>query len=126
MIQEAARNAVGGDATPLDELRAFGRAHVEHAVGRPSGQLIIGNLDYFASHDATAELMHAHEEVARDIMRRAVVAGQLREVHAVVAGATFFGALNTLSRTFDPDGDATLQELIDGTLDLLIGGWAPR
>ena len=79
--------------------------------------------DYLAATDATADLMHGHEEVVRGIVRRAVEAGQLRPVHPVVASATFFGAMNTIARTFDPVGDLTLGEMTDASLDLLLEGW---
>ncbi len=124
-IQVEAATAAGSDAPPLEELRAFGRAHVRVAVERPSGQLIIGNLDYLAATDATADLMHGHEAVARGIIQRAVDSGQLRPIHPVVASATFFGAMNTIARTFDPVGDLTLAEMTDASLDLLLEGWRP-
>ena len=124
-IRAEASTAAGPHATPLEALRAFGRAHVRIAVERPSGQLIIGNLDYLAATDATADLMHAHEAVARAIIQRAVDAGQLRPVHPVVASATFFGAMNTIARTFDPAGDLTLTQMTDASLDLLLEGWRP-
>ncbi|MEM7271803.1 MAG: TetR/AcrR family transcriptional regulator [Actinomycetota bacterium] len=122
-IQAEAAAEAGPDAAPVDELRSFGRAHVRLSVERPSGQLIIGNLDYLAATDATADLMHEHEAVVRGIVERAVEADQLRPVHPVVASATFFGAMNTIARTFDPTGDLSLVEMTDAALDLLLGGW---
>ncbi|MEM9746628.1 MAG: TetR/AcrR family transcriptional regulator [Actinomycetota bacterium] len=123
-IRSEADRLAGESPTPLDELAAFGRAHVRCAVERPSGPLIVSNVDFLAAHDPTAELLHHHEEAAREIIARAVAAGQLRPVHPVVASSAFFGALNTLCRTFDPDGELGLDEMIDATLDLLVGGWA--
>ncbi|MDJ0768151.1 MAG: hypothetical protein QNJ12_05125 [Ilumatobacter sp.] len=120
---EAARLA-GDDPSPVEELKAFGRAHVRFAVERPSGPLIISNVDFLAAHDRTAELLHDHEEAARVIIRRAVEEGSLRDVHPVIASSAFFGALNTLCRTYDPDGELTLDEMIDATLDLLLTGWS--
>jgi len=117
--------AADGRSTPLDELMAFGRAHVRCAIERPSGPLIITNVDFLAAHDRTAELLHEHEEAARSIIARAVAAGQLRSVHPVIASSAFFGALNTLCRTYDPDGSMSLDEMIDATLDLLLHGWQP-
>lgn len=121
----AADAAAAGASTPLDELVAFGRAHVRCAIDRPSGPLIITNVDLLAAHDRTAELLHHHEEAARSIIARAVAAGQLRDVHPVIASSAFFGALNTLCRTYDPAGEMTLDEMIDATLDLLFHGWQP-
>ncbi|MEZ5294864.1 MAG: hypothetical protein R2697_00900 [Ilumatobacteraceae bacterium] len=63
-------------------------------------------------------------EAARVIVSEAVAAGELRDVHPVVASSAFFGALNTLCRTYDPDGELTLDEMIDTTLDLLVNGWS--
>ncbi len=120
---EAARLA-GPDATPLDELTAFGRAHVHCAIERPAGPLILTNVDLLAAHDRTAELLREHEAAARAIIRRAVDAGQLRDVHAVIASTAFFGALNALCRTYDPGGDMSLDEMIEATLDLLLTGLA--
>lgn len=124
VIRDEAARLTADDATPLDELMAFGRAHVRCAIERPSGPLIITNVDFLAAHDRTAELLHQHEEAARAIIRRAVDAGQLRDVHPVIASSAFFGALNTLCRTYDPDGSVTLDEMIDATLDLLLRGWS--
>ncbi len=122
-IRAEAADLAGPDPTPTDELVAFGRTHVRFAVDRPSGQLIISNVDLLAAHDRTAALLHEHEEAARSIVRRAVAAGELRDLHPVVASSAFFGALNTLCRTYDPNGELTLDEMIDGTLDLLLHGW---
>ena len=113
-------------ASPLEELAAFARAHVRCAVERPSGPLIVSNVDFLAAHDRTAELLHEHEEAARAIIRRAVDAGELRDIHPVVASSAFFGAINTLCRTYDPSGELTLDQMIDTTLDLLLHGWSER
>lgn len=125
LIRDEATRLTADDATPLDELVAFGRAHVRCAIERPSGPLIITNVDFLAAHDRTAELLHQHEDAARAIIRRSVDAGQLRDVHPVIASSAFFGALNTLCRTYDPDGSMTLDAMIDATLDLLLHGWSP-
>ena len=45
-------------------------------------------------------------------------------MNRVVASTVLFGALNTLCRTFDPDGPLSLDEMIDEALDLLFEGWA--
>ena len=42
----------------------------------------------------------------------------------MIASSAFLGALNTLCRTYDPDGELTLDQMIDATLDLLVTGWA--
>lgn len=55
---------------------------------------------------------------------RATEAGELRPLHPVVASSALFGALNTLCRTYDPDGELSLDEMIDATLDLLLNGWS--
>lgn len=125
-IREEAAQLSGENPCPLDELIAFARAHVRCAIDRPSGPLIVSNVDFLAAHDRTAELLHRHEEEARNIVTRAIEAGALRPIHPVVASSAFFGALNTLCRTYDPDGELTLDEMIDATLDLLLSGWATQ
>ncbi len=122
-IRVDAAAAMPADATPLDELRAFARAHVTGAVMRSVGPLIVSNVDYLAAHARTAELLHDHELHARGIVERAVEHGQLRPVTPVVASTVLFGALNTLCRTFDPDGALSLDQMIDQALDLLLQGW---
>ena len=42
----------------------------------------------------------------------------------VIATTVLFGAGNTLCRTYDPDGERPLDEMIDATLDLTLGAWA--
>ena len=125
-IRNEAAALAGDDPSPLDEVVAFARAHVRCAIDRPSGPLIVGNVDFLAAHDRTAELLHQHETALRDIVARAVEAGDLRSIHPVVAAATFFGALNTLCRTYDPDGELELDTMIDTALDLLLDGWRSR
>ena len=122
-IRDEAVRLTPEGASPVEELVAFARAHVRCAVERPSGPLIISNVDLLAAHDRTAELLHEHEEAARAIIGRAVEAGSLRSIHPVIASSAFFGALNTLCRTYDPGGEMTLDEMIDATLDLLLEGW---
>ena len=53
-------------------------------------------------------------------------AGDLRPVHTVVASSAFFGILNTLCRTYDPDGELTLDDMIGESVDLLLDGWRAR
>lgn len=113
-------------ADPVERLAAFARAHVRCAVERPSGPLIVSNVDLLAAHDRTAELLHEHEEAARTHIRDAIEDGLLRPIHPVVASSALFGALNTLCRTFDPDGELSLDEMIDATLDLFLDGWRTR
>ena len=50
-IRDEAARLAGDDASPVEELMAFGRAHVRFAVERPSGPLIISNVDLLAAHD---------------------------------------------------------------------------
>lgn len=125
-IRDEAVRLAGDTPSAVDELIAFARAHVRCAVERPSGPLIVSNVDFLAAHDRTAELLHEHEEVARRFIGRATEAGALRSIHPVVASSAFFGALNTLCRTYDPAGPLTLDEMIDDTLDLLLEGWRDR
>ncbi len=122
-VRTRAAQLANDDATPVQQLQAFGRAHVRFAVEHPTGPLILSNVELLASHDRTAELLHEHEEAARVIIQAAVLAGALRDIHPVVASSAFFGALNTLCRTFDREGDLSLDEMLDATLDLLLNGW---
>ncbi|MEM9035528.1 MAG: TetR/AcrR family transcriptional regulator [Actinomycetota bacterium] len=123
-IRAEATRIAGDDPTPIEALVAFARTHVRFAVDRPSGPLIISNVDVLAAHDRTAELLHGHEEAARHLIARATDAGDLRPIHPVVASSAFFGALNTLCRTYDSEGELSLDEMIDATLDLLLTGWS--
>jgi len=123
-IRQQAAQLSGENPSELDELTAFAQAHVRCAIDRPFGQLIVSNVDFLAAHDRTAELLHGHEQEARKIVTRAVEAGTLRSIHPVVASSAVFGALNTLCRTFDSDGELALDEMIHATLDLLLSGWA--
>ncbi|NNL85995.1 MAG: TetR/AcrR family transcriptional regulator [Myxococcales bacterium] len=112
-----------GDADPLHRLECFARAHVHTAVERAAGQLVVANVDLLAAHERSAELLHQHEMVARDHIQTAVDQGQLPNLNLVVASTVFFGALNTLCRTYNPKGELTLDQMIDATLDLTLRGW---
>ena len=123
-IRDDTAEQVGPDATAVEELRAFAHCHVYRAVNRSIGALIVSNVDYLAAHDRTAAQLHEHELHVRHIIDRGVAAGELRPVNRVVASTVFFGALNTLCRTYDPDGSLDLTEMVDTALDLMLGGWA--
>ncbi len=122
-IRTDAAERAGDDPAPLDELVAFARAHVHAAIEQPAGPLIISNVDELAAHPPSAAVLHDHEVAAREIIARAVDAGVLRDVHPVVASTVFFGALNTLCRTYDEGGELSLDDMIDAALDLLLAGW---
>ena len=122
MRVEAAERA-GEDATPLERLRAFLRAHTEQAALLPEGQLVVSNVDALAAAPETAASLHAHELVARGFVEGAIAAGELRSIDPLIATTVLFGACNTLCRAFDPDGPRTLDEMIDATLDLTLGAW---
>lgn len=122
-IRAGADSRAGDDPDPIGRLDAFARAHVHTAVERPAGQLIVANIDLLASHDTSAKLLHEHETAARDLIEQAIDAGLLRQLHPVAASTVLFGALNTLCRTYDPDGDLTLDQMIDAALDLTLHAW---
>ena len=122
-IRRDAVDLAGDDPSPLDELVAFACAHVHAAIEQPAGPLIISDVDELASHAPSAAALHDHELAARAVIARAVADGTLRAVHPVVASTVFFGALNTLCRTYDVAGELTLDAMIDAALDLLLAGW---
>jgi AcrR family transcriptional regulator len=124
-VRENALERAGDDPDPVHRLRCFGHAHVHLAVNRPAGQLIISNVDLLASHDRSADLLHEHETAARLLIEEAIEQGSFRDIHPVVASTVFFGALNTLCRTYNPDGPLTLDEMIDAALDLILHSWTP-
>ena len=127
-LQAVRRNAderAGDDPDPVHRLRCFAHAHVRLAVERPAGQLIVSNIDLLAGHDRSADLLHDHESAARHLIEEAIDQGTFRHLHPVVASTVFFGALNTLCRTYNPDGSLTLEEMIDAALDLILHSWTP-
>ena len=123
-IRTETAEKVGEGASAVDELRAFAHCHVHGAVNRSIGALIVSNVDYLAAHDGTAAELHTHEVHVRRIIDRGVTDGQLKPVNRIVASTVLFGALNTLCRTYDPDGSLDLEEMVDEALDLILGGWA--
>lgn len=127
-ILEATRvrtDELAGDSPdPLHHLLCFARAHVSVVTERPAGKLIVSNVDLLASNERGAQLLHDQEVMVRTIIQQAVVAGELRDVHPVVASTVLFGALNTLCRTYNPDGPLGLDTMLDDALDLLLQGWA--
>lgn len=116
---------LAGDSTrPLDRLRAFAHGHVSVIVNRPAGRMIVGHLELLASHQKSTLLLQQQDFYVRAIIKEAVEAGALREIPPVIASAVFFGALNTVPRTFDPDGHLSLEQVVDALLDLLLIGWS--
>lgn len=122
-IRAEASAEAGTDAAPLDQLRAFARAHVRCSVTRPAGPLIASSVSELSAHEPTAELLREHTRTLSAIVKCGIESGDLRDLHPVVATSAFFGTLNSLSRTYDPNGALELDEIIDVALDLLLTGW---
>ncbi len=124
-IRERADEIIGGlgDASPIERLASFARAHVAVVVERPAGRLIVGNVDLLAAHERSAKMLHDHELVVRAIIDEASAAGELHNVNPVIASTVMFGALNTLCRTYNPGGALSLEEMVETALELLLGSW---
>ena len=121
--REKGERLAGDSPTPLQQLRGFAQGHVSVIVNRPAGRMIVGHLELLASHEKSTVLLQQQDDYVRAIIKRAVDAGELRNIAPVVASAVLFGALNTVPRTFDPNGRLTLEEVVDALLDLLLEGW---
>lgn len=122
-IRARAAAVSGPDAPPLERLAAFAHEHVRWSVERPSGPLIASSVHELAAHEPTAQLLREHTEALVEIVDQAVAGGELRPITPLVATAAFFGTLNSLARTFVPDGPMPLHEVVDAALDLLLSGW---
>ena len=90
---------------------------------RPAGRLIVSNVDLLATNGKSVALHRDQETMVRSYIRDAVSVGELRSVSPVVASTVFFGALNTMCRTFNPSGSMTRDEMLDATLDLILNSW---
>lgn len=110
-------------SSPLERLLGFARAHVQVVTDRPAGRLIVSNVDLLATNEKSAALLRDQEMMVRTFIRDAVSVGELRNVSPVVASTVFFGALNTMCRTFNPAGTMTRDELLEATLDLILHSW---
>ena len=121
--REKGERLAATSVTPLQQLRSFAHGHVSVIVNRPAGRMIVSHLELLASHQKSTELLQKQDEYVREIIKRAVEAGELREIAPVIASAVLFGALNTVPRTFDPSGRLSLEEVVDAVLDLLFQGW---
>ena len=122
--REKAEQLAGDSVKPLHRLRAFAHGHVSVIVNRPAGRMIVGHLELLASHQKSTRMLQQQDVYVRNIIKDAVAAGELREIPTVIASAVFFGALNTVPRTFDPEGPLTLEQVVDALLDLLLSGWS--
>lgn len=122
--REQGEQLAGESPTPLDKLRAFAHGHVSVIVRRPAGRMIVGHLELLASHEKSAQLLQQQDLHVRAIIKQAVDAGLLRKIAPAIASAVFFGALNTVPRTFDTAGRMTLEQVVDAVLDLLLQGWS--
>ncbi|MBX2878477.1 MAG: TetR/AcrR family transcriptional regulator [Granulosicoccus sp.] len=121
--REKGEGLAGEFPTPLARLRAFAHGHVSVIVNRPAGRMIVGHLELLASHQKSTRLLQQQDVYVRAIIKDAVEAGELRKITPVIASAVLFGALNTVPRTFDPNGPLSLEEVVDAVLDLLLTGW---
>jgi len=108
--REKAERFTGDSANPLDKLRAFAHGHVSVIVNRPAGRMIVGHLELLASHQKSTRLLQQQDVYVRNIIKEAVAAGELREIPPVIASAVFFGALNTVPRTFPAAGNRRRQD----------------
>lgn len=121
--REKGERLAGDDPTPLDKLRAFAHGHVSVIVNRPAGRMIVGHLELLASHQKSTLLLQQQDLYVRNIINEAVATEELRQIAPVIASAVFFGALNTVPRTFDPNGAMSLEAVVDAVLELLFSGW---
>jgi AcrR family transcriptional regulator len=121
--RDKAEHLAGDSPSPLSQLRAFAHGHVSVIVNRPAGRMIVGHLELLASHQKSTILLQQQDLYVRRIIKKAVNAGELREIPPVIASAVFFGALNTVPRTFDESGPMSLEQVVDAVLDLLLAGW---
>lgn len=110
-------------SSPLEKLLAFAKAHVTVVTERPAGRLIVGNVDSLATNEKSAALLREQELMVRNYIRDAIAAEELRDMSPAVASTVFFGSLNTMCRTFNPDGNMTRDEMLDATLDLTLNAW---
>ncbi len=120
-----AEELAGDTTSPLECLQCFARAHVSVVTERPAGRLIVSNVDLLATNERSAQLLHDQEMIVRTLITDAIAAGELRDIHPVVASTVIFGALNTLCRTYNPDGPMSVDEVTDTALDLLLQAWTP-
>lgn len=121
--RDMGERVAGESATPLARLRAFAHGHVSVIVNRPAGRMIVGHLELLASHQKSTRLLQQQDLYVRGIIKQAVDSHELKQITPVIASAVLFGALNTVPRTFDPNGRLSLEEVVDAVLDMLLTGW---
>lgn len=112
------------ESRPLQQLKMRARAHIEGGSS-DSGRFIVMNLDHLAKEKNTAAMMREHEEPARQLLQQAIDAGEIREIDVTAAVKLLYGGLNNVPRWHKPEY-GTLNDAIEATWDIFVGGLLPR
>ncbi|MEX1092013.1 MAG: TetR/AcrR family transcriptional regulator [Acidimicrobiia bacterium] len=121
-VSERAGRVTGPESSPVERLRAFVAAHIEVAVTTSAGRLLAERVDLASATGRVREVWEGHRAALVRILEGGIASGELRPVSSHVTAALLFGSLNSIPRWFDPKGGASLGELVDQTVGLILSG----
>lgn len=121
-VSERAGGMSGPEASAVERLRAFVTAHIEVAATTSAGRLLAERVDLAAATGGVREVWEGHRAVLVRILEERIASGEFRPASPHVTAALMFGSLNSIPRWFDPEGEVSLGELVDQTVDLILSG----
>ena len=113
------------DADPTVRLRRLIRVHIEAAM-TPEGRVLVQNLDAIMGSEETARIRQRYVAAIGGILTDGAAAGAFLDVPFRSTVRFLLGALNAVSRWFEPADDRELDELVDLVTSLVLDGITRR
>jgi AcrR family transcriptional regulator len=124
-IAERAGEGLDSDASAVERLSAFLRAHVEVVCGDPMGLLLARQQDVVlgeAESKAIREARRRHEESLAAILRQGAREGTFRRVDPRTISYLILGALNGIPRWLSHVAGATPESVADALYGMIVCG----
>lgn len=104
----------------VEALRELVRWHVG-AVEGPIGRALASNL-HELRREGAIDGVERYERLVGDIIQQGIDADRIRALPIRPAVKLFIGAMNGISQWFKPDGTLSLDEVVNGTVSVLLSG----
>lgn len=127
-LQEAAERARKEPGMAIDRLRAFLHRYAEVNMAE-FGQCVIRTGDELLSPESVTrlrELKRTIDTALRDFIREGVADGSIMRCNVKMTAFALAGAVNWISKWYDPDGPQSPDEIAEQVVAVLEGGFAPR
>lgn len=126
-LNAALEEAWNSGANGQDSLRIFFRKYADIVCDDFGRCLVLTNADDLPPEfrDGALAGRRALDKQVRDMIRRGAEDGSLRPVNPHALSSMLFGALNSMTRWWSPDGALRPAQVADGYFDMLVHGIGP-